>query len=67
MEKLPFKVVGSTKCGLYVDFDGKKAWISSKNLAELMMRPDAKYELLHNTICMPDCMYIVGVYRLETI
>lgn len=66
MEKLPFKVVGSTRCGLYVDFDGKKAWISSKNFAELMMRPDAKYELLHNTI-MRDCSYIVGVYRLETI
>ena len=66
MEKLPFKVVGSTKCGLYVDFDGKKAWISSKNFAELMMRPDAKYELLHNTI-MRACTYIVGVDRLETI
>jgi hypothetical protein len=65
MEKLPFKVVGSTRCGLYVDFDGKKAWISSKNLAELMMRPDAKYELLPNI--MRDCSYIVGVYRLETI
>jgi hypothetical protein len=51
---------------LYLDFDGKKAWISCKNFAEIMMRPDARYELLPNTI-MRDCTYIVGVYRLETI
>lgn len=66
MEKKPFNVVGHTECGLYLDFDGKKAWISCKNFAEIMMRPDARYELLPNTI-MRDCTYIVGVYRLETI
>lgn len=66
MEKLPFRVVGSTRCGLYVDFDGKKAWISTKNVGELLQRPDARYELFPNAV-MRDCQYIVGVYRLETI
>lgn len=66
MEKLPFKVVGSTKCGLYVETEQGRAWISTRNVGELLQRPDAKYELLPNSL-MRDCNYVVGVYRLEAI
>lgn len=67
MGKLPFRVVGSTKCGLYVETEQGQAWISTKNVAELMQRPDAKYEILPCEMHHMTCRFVIGVYRLETL
>ena len=67
MEKLPFKVVGSTKCGLYVETEQGQAWISTRNVGELLQRPDAKYEILPCDAHHLSCRFVIGVYRLETI